>query len=1676
MGDLNIPELKDKAMTTVKNSKDQTTTFYVSDGSAPESFGVAIFHEYVFNSQSYLIKAIESSYQAQPDTAIIKEVKLSKDKNYMIIHLLKEHTFSLKNREIHEFVVFKIQSRRLNTVKAFLDLDKNTELYFDVTNEVPPFNLPYLYVIKGINIIVLSLITGQIVRKYDYSETIANNVSKAFLFDRISIKHYQNMFLTSKKFDSILLLKVKNKMNSERFNDQNFEKLEIYLTNMESQKNLKSTFFCKIQELVHKFVAENFKKKEKNKNLKLKSFFSKNDLIKKIDSIIEDMEKNSVGLLFINKMHEEFIKAKRENDLKKIEETEKNLKEVKLNHLLESLMKIILNNKNEALKILDRVTALLKGINARKTKKFRKLYDYNNDFIQMKKEDTKGFKNKFENFWEELKMEEKSLKEIYIPIEEEKLGDFIEKMIDFFQNDISPNFLSIELVWREIITFSQYKQLDGLENIYRETVVKKCIPFEVIDGDLLHMPVEFLKKIFVNMNNKTLVISITGPQSSGKSTLLNFLFGCDFSTSTGRCTKGIYGTFMEVANLPKDSAFDSILLLDTEGLGSTAKTNDDISGRNEFDRQMVLFCLGVSDVIIINVKGDLDKPMKDILNVCVNSISLLNNNKLHQCSNYDKENIENMAEIFLVLNQNPDTCIDNHQHSIDSIFNDFNGSSINDFKVDKDNVKIMPNAFDVKDHKSFLNEITIKTPTDKFANLSNELCQSIFKLINSPDKKPKNLGKTLKERFQDMALFWDLIRNFPFLSKFKSIDYQKKEEEILEWIHELSNRLYLDKTEFISGFLEENNKNENVIDLSKQNEKKHKNEFTEKFSNYPDFLVKDFEEKELILHLTVPNYDQIRHYLTVFKQKEKKFLEKDNIFGELRLKNLAKELRDSNIKIDQNELNVKFENEWERILKDDYLPEKNRQEVSKQLFKVISSYYNFKVTNNLPKVFWNKDIEQKSKLPDSWQDQIQKQNLFESISCDLNCKLKSCNRFFQNDLNEPLKNYFEISKYYSQIQKIKKITFISFKDFYNSIKFNEILNKVCKNLISNKNSYKKNFEEVLTQINETLNSIFGENLNYAYFEEIINSYRTKFIQNYTGLKKIKDFYSIHKLLSSFKKLENCIFSQGNNISLMEINDKIKLIQSNELFKQIEIQEEVNGSIFITRGKFLLHLVTSVIDWKKVEKKVIKDQQEIFLSNAISPETGIIFEDCKKLKISLNENKFNQILINFIKKEDPEILDFKPDYSLLFKKKDLLNYCLKLSQLKYIDICKLKKLINSQINSNNISNKENLILEERNLIIRELKKENLNKTWLPKKITDYEEDFNEKNVNSSQKMLDLKILLKKEFKFELFIEDFKGKINKILKEYKEYQNQEIYEKVKKEVKDFILIANEDLIQISCTFSFEMIGFLHLFALHLIWLYFEQLNWENLKKPYDNMAIEKESQRNFFNFMATIDFKQIDIKNVKFFMEKLEEFISESLINNIQIEFFEEYKTENKKIINRNNIINDLKRKKFYLNEQNIISNNNEAIDYLMNPKKFIDIEYIKFYENFNKNLKNKEIKYQNSIQSFIKEIQKIFENLLEEISESYKKEEDCYIENLLHFENLAKDKPEKEVIISNEFQKICKTFYNSIIDLVINNNLKNEEKILLIQENYWRNFHWVRKSIISILGYQNMEIKGFYLSN
>ena len=72
-----------------------------------------------------------------------------------------------------------------------------------------------------------------------------------------------------------------------------------------------------------------------------------------------------------------------------------------------------------------------------------------------------------------------------------------------------------------------------------------------MDGDTALVPITWVKAVFQEVKSlvgdkKLIVLSVVGLQSSGKSTLLNLMFGLNFTVNAGRCTKGLYCVMIPV--------------------------------------------------------------------------------------------------------------------------------------------------------------------------------------------------------------------------------------------------------------------------------------------------------------------------------------------------------------------------------------------------------------------------------------------------------------------------------------------------------------------------------------------------------------------------------------------------------------------------------------------------------------------------------------------------------------------------------------------------------------------------------------------------------------------------------------------------------------------------------------------------------------------------------------------------------------------------------------------------------------------------------------------------------------------------------------------------------------------------------------------------------------------------
>lgn len=85
----------------------------------------------------------------------------------------------------------------------------------------------------------------------------------------------------------------------------------------------------------------------------------------------------------------------------------------------------------------------------------------------------------------------------------------------------------------------------------------------------------------------------------------------------------MYGTYFKFTNF-KTHNCDGVFLIDTEGLFASL-SNTDKRKRLNFDRKLVLFCLAISDIVLINTKGNLDNESIKILKSCKKKFEGLGN-------------------------------------------------------------------------------------------------------------------------------------------------------------------------------------------------------------------------------------------------------------------------------------------------------------------------------------------------------------------------------------------------------------------------------------------------------------------------------------------------------------------------------------------------------------------------------------------------------------------------------------------------------------------------------------------------------------------------------------------------------------------------------------------------------------------------------------------------------------------------------------------------------------------------------------------------------------------------------------------------------------------------------------------------------------------------------------------
>nr|XP_032835383.1 interferon-induced very large GTPase 1-like [Petromyzon marinus] len=198
--------------------------------------------------------------------------------------------------------------------------------------------------------------------------------------------------------------------------------------------------------------------------------------------------------------------------------------------------------------------------------------------------------------------------------------------LDKISGELDASSFGIDHVFREVgqifeasqTTPSVAKISATLPKIAAEMLISG-FPLELMDGDAAHVPLIWISSILDAIideigNVKLFVISILGIQSSGKSTLLNAMFGLQFPVGNGRCTRGAYMQLVKVeAEFSEQLGYDFVLIVDTEGLRSVELSN----ATRSRDNQLATFVIGLGNMTVINIFGENPSEMQDILQIAV---------------------------------------------------------------------------------------------------------------------------------------------------------------------------------------------------------------------------------------------------------------------------------------------------------------------------------------------------------------------------------------------------------------------------------------------------------------------------------------------------------------------------------------------------------------------------------------------------------------------------------------------------------------------------------------------------------------------------------------------------------------------------------------------------------------------------------------------------------------------------------------------------------------------------------------------------------------------------------------------------------------------------------------------------------------------------------------------------
>ncbi|XP_028267937.1 interferon-induced very large GTPase 1-like isoform X3 [Parambassis ranga] len=439
---------------------------------------------------------------------------------------------------------------------------------------------------------------------------------------------------------------------------------------------------------------------------------------------------------------------------------------------------------------------------------------------------------------------------------------------------------------------------------------------ELMDGDAGHVPLKWISSLLDEVikklgDQRVFVLSVLGVQSSGKSTMLNAMFGLQFAVSAGRCTRGAFMQLVKVSEeIQEDFRFDYILVVDTEGLRAL-----ELAGNTTLhhDNELATFVVGLGHLTLVNIFGENPAEMQDVLQVIVQAFMRMKKVKLSPSCVFVHQNVTDITAAEKNMEGKRRL-----QEKLDQMAKLAAKEEACDAECFSDVIK-----FDVQTDVKYFAQLwegspPMAPPNPGYSESVQELKNIILSKASQSDGIPLS---HFKSKIQDL---WNALMNEHFVFSFKNtleiVTYRKLEVQYGNWTWTLRSHMLTVENQLHTSI--ENGKHERVnlsdlhqemretyedikTDMTKYFEENSDKEILVQWRGRFETKIKEFHE-ELVKEVK-RKLDEVIEQKNACKKMDEKKTEFENKLLQ-KSKELAHQLKDK--ATDEEELKKQFDSVW----------------------------------------------------------------------------------------------------------------------------------------------------------------------------------------------------------------------------------------------------------------------------------------------------------------------------------------------------------------------------------------------------------------------------------------------------------------------------------------------------------------------------------------------------------------------------------------------------------------------------------------------------------------------------------------------------------------------------------------------------------------------------------------------